>query len=571
MKNEEVAAIFESIAQLLEIKGEVIYKTLSYHRAAESIRALGRDLNDVRQEEGLQSIPGVGAAIAAKIEELLDTGSLDFYNRLLEEVPAGLLDVIAVRDVGAKSAARFWKELGVTNLDELEQAAGAGRIRAMPGMGERTETRLLENIAEHRRLATGRMLLDEADRAAQEVLAFVREIPGVEHADIAGSLRRRRETIGDLDIVASAEDPAAALQVFIQSPKILKVLSSGESKASVILPTGIRAQLWIYPIREFGSALQYTTGSQAHNVRLRELAQKQGLSLSEHGYKREDGSILSCASEEEVYRAVGLDWIPPELREDRGEFTQKLPVLISVEDLRADLHMHTTWSDGRNSLEEMADAALKAGLRVLAVTDHSRSLGVAGGLSIEQWGAQHAEVERLQVKLQGRLRILHGAEVEILPDGSLDFPGDVLARMDVVIASLHAGMHQPGDAATARILTALENPWIDILAHPTGRLLGRREGMQLDMEAIFRSAAQQRIALEINAHPERLDLNDILARRAVELGCLLAVNSDAHSQDQFSHLRYGTSVARRGWVTPAVVVNTWPDAELLTWLGRKHG
>ena len=422
----------------------------------------------------MKSIPGVGAAIAAKIEELLDTGSLDFYNRLLEEVPAGLLDVIAVRDVGAKSAARFWKELGVTSLDELEQAARAGRIQAMPGMGERTETRLLENITEHRRLATGRLLLDKADRAAQEVLAVVRAIPGIKHADIAGSLRRRRETIGDLDIVASAEDPGAALQVFIQSPKILKVLSSGESKASVILPTGIRAQLWIYPPREFGSALQYTTGSQAHNVRLRELAQKQGLSLSEHGYKREDGSTLSCASEEEVYRAVGLDWIPPELREDRGEFTQKLPVLISVEDLRADLHMHTTWSDGRNSLEEMADAALKAGLRVLAVTDHSRSLGVAGGLSIEQWGAQHAEVEQLQKKLQGRLRILHGAEVEILPDGSLDFPDDLLARMDIVIASLHAGMHQPGDAATARILTALENPWTDILAHPTGRLLGRR-------------------------------------------------------------------------------------------------
>ncbi|MBN2555438.1 MAG: DNA polymerase/3'-5' exonuclease PolX [Anaerolineales bacterium] len=571
MKNEEIAATFESIAQLLEIKGEVIYKILSYRRAAESIRVLGRDLDDVRREEGLKSIPGVGTAIAAKIEELQDTGSLDFYNQLLEEVPAGLLDVIAVRDVGSKSAARFWKELDVTNLDELEQAARAGRIKAMPGMGERTEARLLENIAEHRRLATGRLLLDEADRAAEEMLAVVLALPGVKRAAVAGSLRRRRETIGDLDMVASAEEPGAALQAFIQSPDILKVFSRGESKASVILPTGVRAQLWMYPPGEFGSALQFTTGSQAHNVRLRELAQKQALSLSEHGFKREDGSILSCAAEEDVYRAVGLDWIPPELREDRGEFTQELPGLISVEDLRADLHMHTTWSDGRHSLEEMVDGALNAGLRILAVTDHSRSLGVAGGLSIQQWDAQHVEVERLQDKFQGRLRILHGAEVEILPDGSLDFPGDVLARMDLVIASLHAGMHQPGDAATERILKALEDPWIDILAHPTGRLLGRREGMQLDMEAIFRSAAQRRIALEINAHPERLDLNDILARRAVELGCLLAINSDAHSQDQFAHLRYGISMARRGWVAPAAVVNTWPEAELLAWLGRKHG
>ena len=570
MHNDSVAARFEAIADLLEIRGDVVYKIRSYRRAAESIRALGRDLEDVRREDGLESIPGVGKAIAAKLEELLDTGTLAFYERLTEEIPPGLLDVLAVRGVGPKSAGRFWRELGVTNLDELELAAESGRIRAMKGMGVRKEEALLENLAEHRRVSTGRMLLDAADAAGAELLEAVQALPGVSTAKLAGSLRRRRETIGDLDVVAAAEEPGDVLRAFTESPLVLKVLSRGSSKASVVLGNGVRAQLWAYPPDEFGSVLQYATGSQAHNVRLRELAQQQDLSLSEHGFKMAGGESIPCAREEDVYRRLGRDWIPPELREDRGELDVPLPELIEAADLRGDLHAHTTWSDGRDSLAAMAAAASAYGLRFLAITDHSSSLPVAGGLSAARWEEQHRELESVQREFEGRLRILHGAEVEILSDGSLDFPDDLLARMDIVIASLHAGQRQGGHAATERVLKALQNPYVDILAHPTGRLLGKRDGMQLDMEAVFQAAIRGKVALEINAHPERLDLNASYARRAVEVGCLLAVNSDSHRSGGFGHLPYGVSTARRGWVPARAVVNTWEDAALLAWLTRSR-
>jgi len=570
MKNEQIANTFEAIADLLEIKGEVIYKVLSYRRAAEAIRGLGRDLEDVQQGDGLESIHGVGKAIAAKIGEMLDTGKLTFYDQLVEEVPAGLLQVLAVRGVGPKSAARFWNELGVTSLDELEDAAKEGKVQKLSGMGARTEESLLEAIEEIRRMQSGRMLIDEADTAAETLLETVRLIPGVLKAELAGSLRRRKETIGDLDVVAASEDSEGVLNAFSGSSLVLKVLGAGNSKASVILANGVRAQLWVYPPGAYGSVLQYATGSQAHNVRLRERAQKQGLSLSEHGFTTDDGKLLPCPDELDVYQKLGLAWIPPELREDRGEFGRLPKNLITAGDLRADLHSHTTWSDGRHSIEEMVQAAQVAGLSMLAITDHSRSLGVAGGLDIDQWRRQHAAIRDLQVELGDAFHILHGAEVEILNDGTLDFPEEILDEMDLVVASIHSGLRQEGDQVTSRLLTAIANPYVDIVGHPTGRLLGKREGMSLNMEAVFAAAAEHRVALEINAHPYRLDLNDAYARRAVDVGCLLAINSDSHNVSGFANLPYGIGTARRGWVPRESVVNTWGKADLMSWLQRNQ-
>jgi len=570
MKNEQIANLFEAIADLLEIKGEVVYKTLSYRRAAESIRALGRDLEDVRQDEGLRTIPGVGKALAAKIEELLDTGQLEFYNNLVEDVPEGLLQVLTLRGVGPKSAARYWKELGVTSLEELEKAAREGRVQTLSGMGARTESALLVSLEEYRRMQSGRLLLSAAEAAANEMLQVVRGIPGVEQAEIAGSLRRRRETIGDLDVVVAAIEPEGVLDAFVNSSLVLKVLAAGGSKASVILSNGVRAQLWAYPPESFGSVLQYATGSQAHNVRLRERAQRQALSLSERGFKTRDGALIPCSEEKQVYERLGLPWIPPELREDRGELDGDVPPLLEDGDLHADLHTHTSWSDGANSIEEMARAAKEAGLQVLAITDHSQSLVVAGGLMPDEWQRQHEEIERIQDKLGDSPRLLHGAEVEILADGRLDFPDDLLEEMDIVVASLHSGFRQEPAMVTSRLLNAIQNPYVDIIGHPTGRLLGRREGVALDMEKVLAAAEERRVALEINAHPERLDLNDAYARRAVEVGCLLAINSDSHHVSGFANLPFGISVARRGWVPRNAVVNAWSKKQLFAWLDRNR-
>jgi DNA polymerase (family 10) len=401
----------------------------------------------------------------------------------------------------------------------------------------------------------------------------MRELDEVEQIEIAGSLRRQRETIGDLDLLIASASPAQVMDSFVNLPLVERVIGKGETKTSVELVNGMRVQLWVHPKNRFGSAWQYATGSQAHNVSLREIALKQGLSLSEHGFKRDDGSELLCEYEKDVYKTLNLAWIPPELREDMREIdasqTEEFGELVTLQDLRGELHAHSEWSDGKVSIEEMAREALGRGMEYLVISDHSRSLGIANGLTIERLQEQRSEIEKIQKKLGTKIRLLHGTEVEILADGALDFPDEILSELDVVIASLHTSLKQPRVQVTERLLQAVRNPHVDIIGHLTGRLINRREPADLDVEAILREGAAHGTVFEINANPERLDLKDSHARMAIELGCRLAINTDAHHPDHFDFHRYGVGTARRAGAAGEVVLNTLPLAELETWLKQR--
>ena len=567
--NHELASIFQKIADLLEIKGELIYKILAYRKAADSLENLGIDASALWQNGKLTEIPGVGKAIAEKIGELLSTGSLEFLNKLEAEVPPTLADVLQVPDLGPKKVALFWKQLGVTDLAGLEAAARAGKLQSLPGMGAKSEARILAGIEALSR-RTGRTPLGKAWPFAEQTLSVLRLVPGVKAVEAAGSLRRMRSTVGDIDLLAAAADSAAVMQAFTGLPDVARVLGQGETKASLEFSHNLRAQLWVHPPERFGTALQYATGSKDHNVRLRELALKKGLSLSDQSFLLSDGSELLCATEEEVYAALGLPWIPPELREDRGEVeaaqSGKLPDLIQLSDMRAELHCHSTWSDGRLSIIQMAGAAIQRGRKVLAITDHSASLGVAGGLSIDEIKAQRKEIDAAQAELGDKILLLQGAEVEILADGALDYPDDALAGLDIVIASLHSSLRQPREQVTARLLKAMSNPHVDIIGHPTGRMIPNREGADLDMDAVLKAAAEHQVALEINAHPARLDLDDVYARRAIQMGIKLSINTDAHSESDMDLLHFGVATARRGWVRPQDVINTLQPDQLVHWL-----
>jgi DNA polymerase (family 10) len=567
--NQQLADVFDTIADLLEIKGEVIYKTLAYRKAADNLRNLGRDVNEVWREGDLTDIPGVGKAIANKIEELLTTGHLDFLDKLNEEVPTTLVEILQVPDVGPKKAALFWHDAGITTLAELESAARAGSLRDLPGMGIKSETRIITGIEALAR-RTDRIPLGTAWPFAQELLGFLDSIESVQVVEVGGSLRRMKATVDDLDLLAAAEDSGPVMDAFVGHPDVIDMISRGDTKSSVEFVNNIRAQLWVHPPERFGTALQYATGSKEHNVRLRELALKQDLSLSDQAFLRKDGSEILCAEEEDVYEILGLPWIPPELREDRGEIQAAqagvLPVLIEAGDLLSDLHTHSTWSDGKLSIQEMADAAIERGLKVLAITDHSASLGVAGGLTVRRLKEQRQEIDAVQDVLGETIHLLQGSEVEIRSDGSLDYPDDVLADLDIVIASLHTGLRQPREKVTQRLLNAIRNPHVDVIAHPTGRIIPNREGADLDMAAVLEAAAEHGVALEINAHPARLDLDDIYARRAIEMGINLSINTDAHSASDMDLLHFGVATARRGWVTPENVINAWTAERLLVWL-----
>ena len=569
MTNQQLAATFRLIADLLEIKGEVVYKILAYRKAADSLDSLGQSIHTVWKEGRLTQVDGVGKAIAEKIDELLSTGKLGFLERLSVEVPPSLVDILKVPDVGPKKVALFWKQLGITNLAELEAAARAGKLRGLPGMGEKSESRIIAGIEALARRST-RIPIGRAWPFAQELLAFLGDIPAVQAVGLGGSLRRMRATVGDLDILAAADDSTEVVAAFVGRPDVARVLGQGETKASVEFEHGIQAQLWVHPPAHWGTALQYATGSKDHNVRLRELALKQGLSLSEHALTRSDGSEIFCDNEPAVYAALGIPWIPPELREDRGEvqaaLVGKLPRLIEVRDIQAELHAHTTWSDGKLTIYELGRAAAARGLKTLAISDHTHSLGVVRGMTPDDMRRQRVEIQEAQSKLGDSIHLLQGVEVEILADGSLDYPDEVLAELDIVTASLHSSLRQPRDKITERLLNAIRNPHVDVIGHPTGRLLPDREGADLDMDAVLAGARESGVSLEINSHPARLDLEDVYARRAVEMGIRLAINTDAHNQSDLELLHFGVATARRGWVEPKHVLNTWAPEVLLTWL-----
>lgn len=570
--NQQLANIFQTIADLLEIKGEVIYKILAYHKAADSLNDLSRDASEYHREGKLTEIPGVGKAIAEKIDELINTGRLEFFEKLKKEVPITLVELLQVPDLGPKKVGLFWKQLGITTLAELESAARAGKLRDLPGMGEKSEAKIIAGIESLARRTT-RIPLARAWPLAQSLLSQLRQVPEVRAAETAGSLRRMRATVGDLDLLVAASDSRPVMDAFVNHPDVERVLGHGEIKSSVEFTSGLRAQLWVHPPERFGTALQYATGSKDHNVRLRELALKKGLSLSDQAFQRQDGTEILCATEEEVYEILGLPWIPPELREDRGEIQAakagELPRLLEQSHLISDLHVHSTWSDGRFSIQEMAEAALARGWKILAITDHSPSLGITGGLTPERLRAQRAEIESVQSRLGDSIRLLHGAEVEIRADGSLDYADDVLAWLDIVIASLHVSLRQPREKVTQRMLNAIRNPHVDMIGHPTGRLIPDREGADLDMDAVFAAAVESGVALEISAHPLRLDLDDVHARRAIQMGIPLSINTDAHSPPDMDLLHFGVATARRGWVEPRHVINTWELERLLAWLANR--
>jgi DNA polymerase (family X) len=575
MTNKELAEIFANIADLLALKGEVIYKVLAYRRAAEALRSYNREVTQVWKSGQLTDIPGIGPAIAEKIDELLSTGKLNFYERLKKEIPVGLVEMLQVQDVGPKRAMLFWKKLGLTTIDQLEQAARQGRLRGLAGMGQKTEARILASLEARKRISD-RMPIGQAWRIAQEIVNFLRDLPGVDTAEVAGSLRRMVPTIGDLDFLAAANRPEPIMAAFVTHPQVARVLGQGPTKASVELVSGLQADLRVLPSEErtrFGTLLQYFTGSKDHNTELREIALKQGLSLSEHAFVRKNGEEILCSTETEVYKTLGLQYIPPELRENRGELQAaaegKLPKLIELRDLQSELHAHSTWSDGAQPIREMALGARMRGLRCLAITDHSQSLGVTGGLSPERLRAQRREIEEVQAELGSNFSLLQGAEVEIRADGRLDYSDDELDDLDIVVASLHTSLRQERDKITARLIGAIQNRHVDIIGHPTGRLGLNREGADLDMEAVLRAAAESGVALEINANPARLDLNDVYARRAIEMGCLLSINTDAHHTKEYELAHFGVGVARRGWVTAESVINTWPVEKLLHWLDER--
>jgi DNA polymerase (family 10) len=573
MNNQVIAQVFADIGDLLEIKGENKFKILAYRRAAETLREHNRELKAVWREGKLRDIPGVGEAIADKIGELLETGRLGFYEKLKAEIPAGLIEVMAVPDLGPKKAALFWHQLGIVSVPALEVAAREGKLRGLPGMGEKSEAKILAGIESLARRATGRRPLGQAWNLAQDVLAFLREQPGVKQAEAAGSLRRSRSTIGDLDFLVAADDAGPIMEAFCAQPGVARVLGKGPTKSSVEFANGLQADVRVLPKERFGTLLQYFTGSKDHNVKLRELALKQGLSLSEHALTRENGKEILCATEAEVYEHLGLAYIPPELREDRGEIEAasqgQLPRLIELRDLRSDLHAHSTWSDGAVSILAMAQGARERGLSALAITDHSQSLGVTGGLSPERLRAQRKEIDQAQAAMGKGFALLQGSEVEIRADGRLDYDDDVLGELDIVVASLHTTLRQPRELVTARLLRAIESRHVDIIGHPTGRLLPDRDGADLDMEAVLQAAARAGVALEINANPSRLDLDDVFAARALALGCLLAINTDAHHPGNFDLAHFGVGIARRAWATPERVINTWTAERLRAWLAER--
>lgn len=575
LSNRAIADVFVGIADRMEILGEDKFRLLAYRRAGEAIADLPMPLADYRARNALDDIPGIGKTIAEKIGTLLDTGELPLAERLRAQVPDGVLALLRVPDLGPGRVARLYNELQIASLDDLRAAVAAGKLRGLKGFGPKMEERIAQGLAgmsaeEHR------VLLGTALATAEELIAQLRRAaPGLAQVTYTGSLRRARATIGDVDLLAAAEDTAAVTAAFAGLPMAAGIIAHGEVKASLTLHTGQRADLLVVTPGRWGSALQHFTGGKEHNIHFRRLAQERGLTFSEQGFARADGSLVECASEEEVYAVLGLPWIPPELREDAGELEAAaagaLPRLIEQADMRADLHMHSRWSDGRASIAEMAAAAEARGLEYIAITDHSAYLGVTGGVDAARLREQAAEVAALNEVYAARgasFRVLHGVEVDITPDGTLALPDEALAGLDLVIASLHVSLRQPREQVTARLLKAIEHPHVDIIAHPTGRILNRRAGADLDMETVLRAAATTGTLMEINCGPDRLDLDAGHVRRALELGVNLTINTDAHHPDDMAWQRLGVLTARRGWAPAERVVNTWPLERLREQLGR---
>lgn len=568
--NADIAALFEEIADRLEIQGANPFRIRAYRNAARTLGELPQEARALLEKgEDLTRLPGIGDDLAAKVSEIVTTGRCSLLQRLRRELPPAVTELLQIPGLGPKRVKALYHDLEVQTVEQLARAARDGRIRALPGFGERTELNILQAVEAHVSQAH-RFKLAVAAQYADALTAFLQAVPGVDRVIVAGSFRRMRETVGDLDILVTAAADSPVMQHFTAYDEVTDVLSAGRTRASVVLRSGLQVDLRVVAKESCGAALCYFTGSKAHSIAIRRVAQKLGLKLNEYGVFR-GATRIAGEDEASVYRSIGLPWIPPELREDRGEIEAaregRLPKLVEFSDLRGDLHVHTRATDGHDSLREMARAANENGLEYLAITEHSRRLTVAHGLDPLRLARQCDEIDRLNAELGG-ITLLKGIEVDILEDGSLDLPDDVLGRLDLVVGAVHSQFHLSRAKQTERILRAMDHPHFTLLAHPSGRLIAQREPYDVDMLRIIRHARQRGCFLELNAHPDRLDLLDSHCQMAKEEGVRVSINSDAHSRFDFANLKYGAGQARRGWLEKDDVLNTRPLAALRRLLRR---
>ncbi|MDZ7781089.1 MAG: DNA polymerase/3'-5' exonuclease PolX [Gemmatimonadota bacterium] len=590
MENLDIARELDTLADLLEIQGANPFRIRAYRNAVNTVRSSGRSLAEMVSEgEDLAELPDIGANVAAHIVELLETGTIGRLEEVAAEYPRSLAELVRLEGLGPKKVRKLFEELGVRTVDDLDEALAGGTLAGLEGFGPKSVDNLRRAVEDYRK-HTGRFRIDEAERLIEGMLEHMGAAPGIRGLEVAGSLRRRKETIGDVDLLVSCEgDGREIVEHFVSYAGTVRVLGSGSTKGSIVLRSGLQVDLRVIPENGFGAALVYFTGSKEHNVALRTRAVRAGLRVNEWGVfqaaedaddgtdeEAEDehafGERVAGTSEEDVYASVGLPWIPPELRENRGEIEAgvdgALPGLVTLEDVRGDLQMHSTWSDGRASLEDMARACVGRGYRYMAVTDHSQAMAMVGGLTPDRARAQWREVEEVRERVP-EILLLRSAEIDILKDGSLDLPDEILDGLDLVLVSVHTLMDQDRTTMTDRVLRAMAHPAVDILAHPTGRIINRREPFAVDVEAVLQAAAELSVAVELNANPNRLDLSDVHVHRAKELGVPVVISTDAHGPEGLADMRYGVDQARRGWLEPGDVLNTKTRDEFESWLHRR--
>lgn len=583
MENIEIASLLERFADLLEIKGGNQFRVRAYRDAARTIKTYpGPIAGALREGADLTELHGIGEDMQAHIEEIVESGTMEQYEELTENVPESLIEIMRLEGMGPKRTQMLWQELDIVDLKALQQAASQGEIEALDGFGEKTQQMILDEIKRFESIEQ-RTLLAEADQYVRSLIEYMQDAPGLERLQVAGSYRRRRETVGDIDILAISEgDPERIMEHFTAYPSSAETLASGDTRGTIRLESGLDVDLRILEPKSFGAALVYFTGSKAHNVHLRQLAQDRGLRISEYGVFEVEGEgeaegdpwsgeWITGKTEEEVYEQVGLPWIPPELREDRGEIEAaaqgRLPELIELQDIQGDLQMHSTWSDGKSSLEDMLRACRDRGYRYCAITDHGPSLPMTQGLDAERAREQWQEIDALNDEYE-EIRLLCSMEVDIMEDGSLDMDDETLQELDLVVASVHSHLDLGPEEQTQRIIKALEHPTVNILAHPTERKIQARSPMRFDMEAVLEAAAEHNVAVEMNAQPDRLDLNDVQARMAKQKGARIVINTDSHRVEELEFMRYGVDQARRAWLEAGDVLNTLSLEDLLSTLQK---
>jgi len=575
MKNQEIAKIFYEIAYFLEMEN-VKFKPFAYEKAALTLEGLEKDVEEIYKKEGfegLKKIPGVGESIAKKIEEYLKTGKIKYYEDYKKKYPINLEELMGIEGLGPKRVKVLYEKLGITNLKELEEAVKSHKIAPLFGFGEKTEKNILEAI-EFAKRSKGRFLLGDILPIVKEVYEKLKSLKEVERIDVVGSIRRMKETIGDVDFLVISKNPKPIMDFFVSLPGVIKIWGKGNTKASVRMKEGFDMDIRVLPKRSYGAALQYFTGSKEHNIALRKIAIEKGLKLSEYGLFK-GSEMIAGEKEEEIYQKLGMDWIPPELREDRGEIeaaiAHKLPKLIDYKDIKGDLHVHSKWDGGKNSIEEIAEYAIKMGYEYVGIADHTKFLKIEHGLDEKKLRERNKEIDKINTQYAIRntkFRILKGCEANILPDGKIDIEDDCLREMDFVIAGVHSKFKMPKEEMTERIIRAMKNPNVDIISHPTGRLIQKRGEYEIDFDKILKVAKETGTILEINSYPERLDLNDINIKKANEMGVKMIINTDAHHVDQMRFIELGIAQARRGWAEKEDIINCWPLEKMLKFLKK---